>query len=388
MKNFTQSMRYIAIIAALYFLTSYVTFAQSSGIDGNFGLQFNGVLGLTDFKEYENFKPGFLGRAFLRYEVGNNMELEFGGGYGKIKGTDFSENYYETQIVPVDLRFLVRPFNSNPIGTYLYAGLGVLSYQVKDFPVDQTPNNDKGNGWTGIIPLGLGVDFEIAEDVLIDLNANFTYSFTDDINYFSRGANDAYASLGMGIVFVGNSGNSDKDMDGLTKSEEEMYGTDPEKADTEGDGISDGDEINTYKTNPTKADTDADGLSDSDEIKNTLTDPRKADTDGDGLDDGSEKNDYKTDPLTADTDNDGINDGDEISKHKTNPLKADTDGDDLKDGEEVRTHETNPLASDSDGDGLSDGEEVKKYKTNPLKIDSDGGSVSDNVEVRRGTNPL
>ncbi|MFA6490637.1 MAG: hypothetical protein WCT43_01995, partial [Candidatus Magasanikbacteria bacterium] len=37
-----------------------------------------------------------------------------------------------------------------------------------------------------------------------------------------------------------------------------------------------------------KADTDGDGLSDSDEVKIWLTDPLKADTDGDGYLDGSE----------------------------------------------------------------------------------------------------
>ena len=35
---------------------------------------------------------------------------------------------------------------------------------------------------------------------------------------------------------------NDKDEDGLLKSEEEALGTDPDNADTDGDGINDGDE--------------------------------------------------------------------------------------------------------------------------------------------------
>jgi len=59
----------------------------------------------------------------------------------------------------------------------------------------------------------------------------------------------------------------DSDQDGLTNDLERAYGTDPFKIDTDGDGLSDSDEINKYKTNPRKADTDADGYSDNEEIQ-------------------------------------------------------------------------------------------------------------------------
>ncbi len=42
----------------------------------------------------------------------------------------------------------------------------------------------------------------------------------------------------------------DSDQDGLTDPEEAIYGTDPHKADTDGDGYSDYDEIRVYGTNP------------------------------------------------------------------------------------------------------------------------------------------
>jgi hypothetical protein len=53
--------------------------------------------------------------------------------------------------------------------------------------------------------------------------------------------------------------------------------------DTDGDGLSDYEEINVYHTDPSKADTDGDGLRDDEEINVNHTDPNKADTDGDGF---------------------------------------------------------------------------------------------------------
>lgn len=51
----------------------------------------------------------------------------------------------------------------------------------------------------------------------------------------------------------------DPDNDNLTNIEEYNEGTDPQKPDTDNDGLSDGDEVNTYQTNGTNPDTDDDG---------------------------------------------------------------------------------------------------------------------------------
>jgi len=67
-------------------------------------------------------------------------------------------------------------------------------------------------------------------------------------------------------------GNTDVDQDGLTNAQEEEHGTNFELADTDGDGLTDGDEVNTYGTDPLNSDTDGDGISDGDEIANG-TDP-------------------------------------------------------------------------------------------------------------------
>jgi hypothetical protein len=64
----------------------------------------------------------------------------------------------------------------------------------------------------------------------------------------------------------------DPDNDGLTNLEEYQHGTDPHNPDTDGDGLSDGDEVHVYHTNPLLWDTDGDGISDGVEVR-TGSDP-------------------------------------------------------------------------------------------------------------------
>jgi len=135
-------------------------------------------------------------------------------------------------------------------------------------------------------------------------------------------------------------------------------------------------------------DTDGDGLSDYDEIFVYGTDPLNPDTDGDGLSDYDEINVYGTDPLNYDTDGDGLSDGDEVNIYGTDPLDPDTDGDGLTDGEEVNEYYTDPLNPDTDGDGLTDGDEVNVYGTDPLNPDTDGDGFTDGQEIEMGTDPL
>ncbi|RYD30419.1 MAG: hypothetical protein EOP86_20000, partial [Verrucomicrobiaceae bacterium] len=83
----------------------------------------------------------------------------------------------------------------------------------------------------------------------------------------------------------------------------------------------------TVKDVSTSGDLDDDGLSNADEITRG-TNPSLADTDGDGLKDGAEVNTHLTDPLKADTDSDGFPDGAEVSQ-STDPKSAASHLDDL-----------------------------------------------------------
>ena len=103
------------------------------------------------------------------------------------------------------------------------------------------------------------------------------------------------------------------------------------------------------------------------------------DTDGDGLSDADEINIHGTNPNDPDTDADGLNDGDEVNTHGTDPLDPDTDGDGLTDGDEVNIHGTNPLNPDTDGDGLIDGVDACPLIPNPCPgcCDTPGDANSD-----------
>jgi hypothetical protein len=91
---------------------------------------------------------------------------------------------------------------------------------------------------------------------------------------------------------------ADQDGDGLTNGDEQQRGTDPNNADSDGDTLSDADEVNTHNTNPLQADSDDDNMRDDDEVG--YTDPNNADTDGDGTSDGDEVFIHGTDPTNPD----------------------------------------------------------------------------------------
>lgn len=102
-----------------------------------------------------------------------------------------------------------------------------------------------------------------------------------------------------------------------------------------------------YELRGGELDSDGDGLPDWLELL-IGTDPYNPDTDGDGLSDGEEYFIYFTDPLNPDTDYDGLTDGAEVHVYKTDPLNPDTDGGGVYDGHEVMEDGTDPLDARDD----------------------------------------
>lgn len=88
----------------------------------------------------------------------------------------------------------------------------------------------------------------------------------------------------------------DLEFDGVSNLDEYMNNINPQIEDTDEDGLSDFDELNTYLTIPSSVDSDGDGLTDGDEILNFATSPLEIDTDGDTYSDRDELIKYGTDP--------------------------------------------------------------------------------------------
>jgi len=117
---------------------------------------------------------------------------------------------------------------------------------------------------------------------------------------------------------------------------------------------------------PVLKDTDGDGLMDVEEI-NFGTNVNLFDTDGDLISDGDEIKTYKTSPLNPDTDGDGLSDYDEIFIYKTNPLSSDTDGDGYRDMDEINNG-YNPIGPGKmTPEYLKSIEDAKKIKEEKLK---------------------
>ncbi len=221
----------------------------------------------------------------------------------------------------------------------------------------------------------------------------------------------------------------DDDHDGLNNGEEQTLGTDPRVADTDGDGLPDGAEIEGSgvltpwgPTDPLDADGDDDGLSDGVEATGNpsgagvaagrITDPSDPDSDGDTLSDGLEAG------LAAGLEGGATPGGiafagsdpalfraDDDPDTTTNPAAADSDDDGLDDGVEDANRdgavtglvlggtgsagrgESDPRQGDTDHDGLVDGTEGI-FGTSATDADSDDGSALDGAEVTAGTNPL
>ena len=148
--------------------------------------------------------------------------------------------------------------------------------------------------------------------------------------------------------------------------------------------------LSTHKKNA-KGDPDRDGLSNLGEFR-SRTRPHDADTDNDGIEDGDE-----------DRDHDGVDNGNEMREH-TNPRDKDTDNDGRRDGREDRDRDglrnagedrtgNDPVDDDTDNDGIEDGDEnagtIASFDstTNTLTIrltngDMVSGVVSDATEIK------
>lgn len=180
------------------------------------------------------------------------------------------------------------------------------------------------------------------------------FTGTDQFSYTVTNA-AGFTDTTVVVVGVG----IDTDGDGLIDLDEPVFGTDPNNADTDGDLIPDGLEVNVTGTDPNDDDSDDDGLLDSSEdldrdgvIGVGETSANLFDSDADGLSDGLERG--LASPEGGDTNlTRFVPDADPSTR--TDPTLADTDGDGRADGVEdanrngrLDAGETDPNVADAD----------------------------------------
>lgn len=264
---------------------------------------------------------------------------------------------------------------------------------------------------------GLVDDVQVYDHVLSSFEIAFIKKFPGEVyseaDTDGDGLVDAWEKFYFGNITSQTGSGIGPDLDGATNLQEQAAKTDPTVADTDGDGRTDGAELNTAPlTNPLDPDSDDDGLSDGAEVSPHGTDPNNADSDFDTLPDAWEVAN-QLNPLSdagdhgefGDPDMDGLPNGTEYNNgvFSTNPRDSDTDDDGYSDFHEDRFGSwggvdatgTNPLNPDTDGDGLTDGQEnpdnpyVENVTpgTDPNLADTDFDGFSDKVEFLAKSDP-
>jgi len=191
---------------------------------------------------------------------------------------------------------------------------------------------------------------------------------------------------------------SDEDGDGVNWTMELALGIDGCVADSDLDGIDDGQEVCLTLTDPTNADTDGDGVPDgvetgdpanpTDTDGDTTIDPLDTDDDGDGVPTTAEDRNGNGDPTDDDTDGDlepdyldFDDDGDTLLTLDDEDLNGNGDP---RDDDFDFDGNPNYLDVDDDGDGINTGDEIP-VGGDPFSLDGDGDGILDADELWEDT---
>jgi len=228
-----KTMRQLSILTILSF--SLTMFSNVLGAEENnqtnefnkFSFGFHGgvLTGFTDIKE-NNFFPDsdeitYGGGMFFNYHWSPVLTLQTNFLYGELKGIDTNQNWeFETEMLEatlmarLSLNTLLRPHATanQKVNFYATLGAGAVAYRSQWFEDGNLENfyGYEDDGFTSddpeielSIPVGLGVNFRIAErfDLGIESGFRFTSSNRLDGRPIVGSERDLYNYTRVGITF-------------------------------------------------------------------------------------------------------------------------------------------------------------------------------------------
>jgi hypothetical protein len=162
-------------------------------------------------------------------------------------------------------RFILTDSNSAPILVSNVSELIVTDGQQVN--LSATADDAEDGDLTGFINWSDDASNETA------LGGSFTFTPDLGVHNIALSVTDTEGRQTISsiqLTVVGSIGDLDNDADGLTNDEEDSAGTDRDNADSDGDGLLDGEEVKQHLTSPLSSDSDGDGMDDQFEVNNNL----------------------------------------------------------------------------------------------------------------------
>ena len=355
-------MKKLITCFSLLFLSAGAVFGQTSdqkiGLTAHVGLSdYYGDWNKAFFNTDKAFRTqvGLTGMYYLNSIFNVGATINYGSfGYHLPKDDGFNSNLFTANAI------LRMKFNNGMIlkedsrfRPYIFVGGGIANYAN---PTDFTTTNP-GLDFSG--NAGLGMDVMLTDNIGLNYNLNYGYTFGDDKDLLSdiQAGHDQYMIHSLGVVY--------------------LFG---KMVDTDGDGVSD--KKDKCPDTPKEAKVDEMGCA--------------LDSDGDGIPDYKDEcpdvkglENFKGCP---DTDGDGIQDSEDDCPTEKGEASAngcpDADGDGITDKEDACPKEAGIEAfkgcPDTDGDGIQDSEDdcpnvkgTSQFKGCP---DTDGDGIIDKVD--------
>jgi len=218
----------------------------------------------------------------VEQRIGKTFGISLNGIYGKLADSEMGATRnlnFESKIIQADLNLVIHLDNdfllkrSSIFAPYFFAGFGFLKFDsysdlknsdgtkynywadgtIRNLPDSaigskiiqrdytyETKLNDsaKYTNSTFSLPIGIGVNLKIIDNLYINLSASYYFTFTDWIDNLKIGKNDRYIFANAAIQF--NFGNPYDDSDPVYR---DVDFSSLDKLDTDEDGVKDADDI-------------------------------------------------------------------------------------------------------------------------------------------------